>query len=97
MEPTRAELESRILDFMTVVYDSYKNTTFSGDRHSYARSMAVAMGWIVKLRRGTDVAAVIDEILSGQTDKAMTDYWLGGEWGLYLGRALGALRTSITS
>lgn len=97
MELSRAELEDAILEFMAVVYDCYKNTNYANDRHSYAKDLTVAMGWIVELRGGADVSKVVESILSIETDRTLIDYRRGGEWGLSEADALGTLRALVAS
>lgn len=74
-------LVQRILDFMVVMYECYTNTTHTEDRMVYAKDIAIAMGWIVKVRSGDDLQEIVHQILGPETDKYFGDYWRQGEWG----------------
>lgn len=75
------KLIQKVLDFMTVLYQCYKGTTYTEDRVIYAKDIAIAMGWLVEIRGNCDIKELVDEILSPETDKYFGDYWRQGEWG----------------
>ena len=91
------DLISGILDFMAVLYECYIGTTYSQDRNIYAKDIAMAMGWIVELRKSGNVEGLIETILSPNTDKYFGDYWRQGEWGDKQAKALGAFKNSLRS
>lgn len=74
-------LIQKILDFMAVLYECYTNTTYAQDRTVYAKDIAMAMGWIVKIKNGDNLQDVVNQILGPETDKYFGDYWRQGEWG----------------
>lgn len=81
MKNSSVDIESKILDFMSVVYACYSDTTFANDRIIYAHDLAEATGWLMALRAGYPTDSVVSKILSPTTAKHFLDYWRQGDWG----------------
>ena len=90
-------LIQKVLDFMTVLYQCYKGTTYAEDRVTYAKDISMAMGWLVKIRGNCDIEGLLNEILSPETDKYFGDYWRQGEWGEKEMDALEKLKRELRS
>ena len=97
MDEAAVWLRDRVIEFVGVLEDCYRQTTFAKDRPVFARDITAAAGWIVELQRGAELEVVIEKILSGETDKHFADYWRNGEWGDRSANALQQLRAAIRS
>ena len=90
-------LIEKIINFMTVIYKCYTNTTYVEDRVIYAKDLAMVMGWIVNIKSNNDTQNVVAEILSSQTDKYFGDYFKQGKWGTEELNALMELKKSLNN
>jgi hypothetical protein len=61
----------------------------------YAQDLAVAVGWMVALKKGVDPGKIIEKIRSSETDKCFGDYWRSGVWGEKELRALKELQAQV--
>ena len=48
----KESLVEKLLDFLTVLHRCFSETTYVQDRPLYATDIAVAVGWLVRLREG---------------------------------------------
>ena len=88
-------LTNKIFDFVSTLHQCYVDTTYAQDRTVYAKDIATAVGWIVDIRNGHKVEAVISKILSLETAKFFGDYWRQGDWGDQELKALKALKDEL--
>ena len=88
-------LTNKIFDFVATLHQCYVDTTYAQDRTVYAKDIAIAVGWIVDIRNGHKVEAVISKILSSETAKFFGDYWRQGEWGDQELKALKVLKDEL--
>lgn len=87
--------ERQIIEFLAVIEDCLKSTTFAADRTVFQQDISVVASWLTAIHRGTEVNKVIDQILDPQTDKYFGDYWRQGEWGEKELSALTSLQVAL--
>ena len=88
-------LISKILDFLTVLYKCFSETTYAQDRSLYANDIATAVGWLVRLHQGAIADEVARDIVNSSTTKHFTDYWKQGSWGDLEAQAVKELQEAI--
>ena len=84
----------KIIEFLILIYDCKKETTYTDDRCLYAEDLSYVTGWLKALEVSNDTNEVINDILSSKTDKYF-DYWRQGKWGEKELRGLKELRSAI--
>jgi len=77
----KESLVEKLLDFLTVLHRCFSETTYVQDRPLYATDIAVAVGWLVRLREGALPNEVRADIVDSATTKHFADYWKQGTWG----------------
>lgn len=87
-------LETRILDFMSVIENCLNSSTYADDRPIYTKDLAEAAKWLLKLHRKIPPTEVASEITSSSTSKFFGDYWRQGQWGDMESQALSDLQAS---
>lgn len=92
---TREWLTEQVLNFMAIVSDCYRETSYAPDRSVYATDMAVAMRWVADLRRDVDVETVCEDILGDTSTKYFNEYYRSGEWGERHNEAFAAMQKTI--
>ncbi len=90
-------LREQLTDFMSVVEENLRATTYANDRPVYMADLAQIAEWLVKLHKGVPPADVASEIIAPQTDKYFGDYWRQGKWGNNEAAALKKLQDAIRS
>lgn len=88
-------LQEQILDFMSVIEQNLRSTTYANDRAVYLTDLATAAKWLVRLHKNVPPERVAGEIVSAQTDKYFGDYWRQGKWGDEEVKALKNLQDAI--
>lgn len=89
-------LEQQILEFMSVIEECLKSTSYADDRPVYLKDMAKAASWLIRLhKKVSPPLEIAQEIISTQTDKYFVDYWRQGEWGDREAKALKNLQEEI--
>ena len=95
MKNENRAIERQIIEFLAVIEDCLKSTTFAADRAVFQQDIPVVASWLTAMHRGTEVNKVIDQILDPQTDKYFGDYWRQGDWGEKEMSALKDLQTAL--
>jgi hypothetical protein len=88
-------LMDKILEFMSILDDCLRSTTYADDRPIYTNDLAVASAWLIKLYKGVCLVDIYNDIISDHTSKQFTDYWRQGLWGETESRAITALQGDI--
>lgn len=96
MSVDRDQTIQAILDFIELIYECHASTKFTEDRAMYAQDLIEAVGWLIRLRQGDEIANVTEEILSAQTAKHFGDYWRQGTWGDIEAAGLRKLKERLT-
>lgn len=88
-------LQRQILEFMSIIEECLKSTSYASDRAVYLKDMARAASWVIKLHKETSSLEIAREIINPETDKYFGDYWRQGEWGDREAKALKNLQEQV--
>lgn len=85
----------KILEFMIIIDDCLRETTYANDRQIYMIDLVTAARWMIKIHRGESLINLYREILSDKTNKNFGDYWRQSPWGENEANALANLQEQI--